>query len=103
MVVQIITGTSRERAEQIYRIQTGKTPEYGFFGAVDPELRKLIKEQNKKPKITEITLPIEELYGRERKQKNVSLSETTDVPYVTSINVENEYMEKTPKIHGIKL
>jgi len=102
-LIGAITGTSRERAEQIYRIKTGKTPEYGFFGAVDPELRKLIKEQNKKPKITEITLPIEELYGRERKQKNVSLSETTDVPYVTSINVENEYMEKTPKIHGIKL
>ena len=102
-LIGAITGTSRERAEQIYRIQTGKTPEYGFFGAVDPELRKLIKEQNKKPKITEITLPIEELYGRERKQKSVSLSETTDVPYVTSINVENEYMEKIPKIHGIKL
>ena len=58
---------------------------------------------NKKPKITEITLPIEELYGREKAQQNVVLPETTDVPYVTSINVENEYMEKTPEIHGIKL
>ena len=102
-LIGAITGTSRERAEQIYRIKTGKIPEYGFFGAKDPELKKLIKEQNKKPKITEITLPIEELYGREKAQQDVSLPETTDVPYVTSINVENEYMEKTPEIHGIEL
>ena len=58
---------------------------------------------NKKPKITEITLPIEELNNKKQSQQNVSLPETTEVPYVTSINVENEYMEKTPEIHGIKL
>ena len=34
---------------------------------------------------------------------NIDLPTTTDVPYVTSINLENEYMKKTPKIHGIKL
>lgn len=101
-LIGAITGTSRERAEQIYRIQTGKTPQYGFFGAVDPELRKLIKEQNKKPKITEITLPIEELTGR-KKVITPNLPVANDIPYVTSINLENEYMEKTPKIHGIKL
>ena len=57
---------------------------------------------NKKPKITEITLPIEKLTGR-NKIVNPDLPTTTDVPYVTSINLENEYMKKTPKIHGIKL
>ena len=53
-----------------------------------------------KTKITEITLPIEELFGREKVQQNVVLPETTDVPYVTSINVENEYMEKIQKYMG---
>ncbi len=101
-LIGAITGTSRERAEQIYRIKTGKIPEYGFFGAVDPELRKLIKEQNNKPKVTEITLPIEELTGR-KKVVDPDLPSANNVPYVTSINVENKYMEKTPKIHGIKL
>ena len=47
--------------------------------------KELIKEKNKKPKITEITLPIEELYGRQQAQQNVSLPETTDVPYVLSL------------------
>ena len=63
--------------------------------------KELIKEKNKNPKITEITLPIEELTGR-KKVITPNLPETTGVPYVTSINVENKYMEKTPKIHGIK-
>ena len=64
--------------------------------------KELIKEKNKKPKITEITLPIEKLTGR-NKIVNPDLPTTTDVPYATSINLENEYMKKTPKIHGIKL
>ena len=64
--------------------------------------KELIKEKNKKPKITEITLPIEKLTGR-NKIVNPDLPTTTDVPYVTSINLENEYMTKTPKVHGIKL
>ena len=57
---------------------------------------------NKKPKITEISLPIEELTGR-KKVITPNLPVANDIPYVTSINLENEYMEKTPKIHGIKL
>ena len=73
------------------------------FSGIDGNVYIPPTKLNKKPKITEITLPIEELYGREKAQQNVVLPETTDVPYVTSINVENEYMEKTPEIHGIKL
>ena len=65
--------------------------------------KELIKEKNKKPKVTEITLPIQELNNKKQSQQNVSLPETTEVPYVTSINAQNEYMEKTPEIHGIKL
>ena len=66
-------------------------------------INQLIKEKNKKPKVTEITLPIQELNNKKQSQQNVSLPETTEVPYVTSINAQNEYMEKTPEIHGIKL
>ena len=73
------------------------------FSGIDGNVYIPPTKLNKKPKITEITLPIEELYGREKAQQNVVLPETTDVPYVTSINIENEYMEKTPEIHGIKL
>ena len=58
---------------------------------------------NKKPKITEITLPIQELNNKKQSQQNVSLPETTEVPYVTSINADNPHMEKTPAIHGILL
>ena len=53
--------------------------------------------------VNSITLPpiYDKLY-RKRKP-TVILPTTTDVPYVTSINLENEYMKKTPKIHGIRL
>ena len=50
-----------------------------------------------------MALPIQELNNKKQSQQNVSLPETTEVPYVTSINAQNEYMEKTPEIHGIKL
>ena len=67
------------------------------------EIDALIKRnKNKNPKITEITLPIEQLTGR-KKVVDPDLPLTTDVPYVTSINIANDYMIKTPKIHGIIL
>ena len=67
------------------------------------EIDALIKRnKNKNPKITEITLPIEQLTGRKR-VNTPNLPLTTDVPYVTSINIANDYMIKTPKIHGIIL
>ena len=67
------------------------------------EIDALIKRnKNNKPKVTEITLPIEQLTGR-KKVVDPDLPLTTDVPYVTSINIANDYMIKTPKIHGIIL
>ena len=67
------------------------------------EIDALIKRnKNNKPKVTEITLPIEQLTGRKR-VNTPNLPLTTDVPYVTSINIANDYMIKTPKIHGIIL
>ena len=60
------------------------------------------KNKNKNPKITEITLPIEELTGR-KKVITPDLPSTTDVPYATSINMSNDYMTTTPEIHGIIL
>jgi len=67
------------------------------------EIDALIKRnKNNKPKVTEITLPIEELTGR-KKVVDPDLPLTTDVPYATSINMANDYMTKTPEIHGIIL
>jgi len=71
-------------------------------GLLERKGKDLTLDKSNKPKITEITLPIEELTGRS-KIVNPDLPTTTDVPYATSINLENEYMKKTPKIHGIKL
>ena len=67
------------------------------------EIDALIKRnKNKNTKITEITLPIEQLTGRKRVDvPNLPL--TTDVPHVTSINMSNDHMTTTPEIHGIIL
>ncbi len=60
------------------------------------------RNKNKNPKITQITLPIEQLTGRKRVDvPNLPL--TTDVPHVTSINMSNDHMTTTPEIHGIIL
>ena len=73
------------------------------FSGIDGNVYIPPTKLNKKPKITEITLPIQELNNKKQSQQNVSLPETTEVPYSTSVNAENEYMEKTPEILGIKL
>ena len=65
----------------------------------DKNLRKLEK---KRGTITEITLPVEKL-ANSISPKSASGSETTVVPYVNSVNVANEHMTETPKIHGIIL
>tara|TARA_B100001094_G_scaffold130313_1_gene126168 strand:+ start:688 stop:1848 length:1161 start_codon:yes stop_codon:yes gene_type:complete len=53
------------------------------------------------PKI--ITLPpiYDKLY--KKRKPTVTLPETTDVKHVSSVNVGNDHMRKTPKIHGIRL
>ena len=71
------------------------------FGGPDKATMEALKKAG--PLVNSVTLPpIYDKLHRKRKP-TVILPETTDVPYVTSINVENEYMEKTPEIHGIKL
>ena len=65
----------------------------------DKNLRKLEK---KRGTITEITLPVEKL-ANSISPKSASGSDTTVVPYVNSVNVANEHMTETPKIHGIIL
>tara|TARA_A100001035_G_C27750062_1_gene485997 strand:- start:441 stop:1535 length:1095 start_codon:yes stop_codon:yes gene_type:complete len=55
------------------------------------------------PLINSVTLPpiYDKLY-RKRKP-TVILPETNDVKHVSSVNIGNDYMRKTPKIHGIRL
>ena len=40
---------------------------------------------------------------RKQKKDNLSGTDATEVPYVTSTNADNPDMEKTPAIHGILL
>ena len=62
-----------------------------------------LRKQKNKGTITEITLPIEKLANSVSQQTGASGSETTVVPYVSSVNLSNEHMTETPKIHGIIL
>ena len=65
---------------------------------ISNELGKLFK------RIKTIKLP--PIFQKSSKNKKVSTDGNPPmgfVPYVSSINLENEYMEKTPEIHGIKL
>lgn len=70
-----------------------------FNRMVPPNLNKV----KKKGTITEITLPIEKLANSVSQETGASGSETTVVPYVSSVNLSNEHMTETPKIHGIIL
>ena len=46
--------TSREKVEALYESLTGQAPQYGFFGAKDPLLRKMLKNRNNPEKLKEI-------------------------------------------------
>ena len=46
--------TSREKIEALYEKLTGKPPLYGFLGAKDPLLRKMLKARNNPEKLNEI-------------------------------------------------
>ena len=66
----------------------------------------LTKEQlaliSKKPGINLIEMDLPPITIPSNKTaKNISLPDTTDVQYVTSVNSANKYMTKTPEIHGI--
>ena len=46
--------TSREKVEALYESLTGEAPQYGFFGAKDPLLRKMLKNRNNPEELKEI-------------------------------------------------
>ena len=66
----------------------------------------LTKEQlaliSKKPGINFIEMNLPDIrVPSNRTAKNISLPETTQVPYASSMNFANKHMTKTPEIHGI--
>ena len=66
----------------------------------------LTKEQlaliSKKPGINLIEMNLPDIKVPSNKTaKNISLPETTQVPYASSVNSANKHMIKTPEIHGI--
>ena len=66
----------------------------------------LTKEQlaliSKKPGINFIEMNLPDIRVPSNKTaKNISLPETTQVPYASSVNLANKHMTKTPEIHGI--
>ena len=71
------------------------------FGGPDKATMEALKKAG--PLINSVTLPpiYDKLY-RKRKP-TVILPETNDVKHVSSVNIGNDYMRKTPKIHGIRL
>jgi len=66
--------------------------------AISNEIGKLFK----RTKTIELPPIVQKLY-KSRKLSTDGDPPMSDVPYLSSINTENEYMEKTPEIHGIKL
>ena len=46
--------TSREKIEALYEKLTGKAPQYGFLGAKDPLLRKMLRARNNPQKLNKI-------------------------------------------------
>ena len=66
--------TSREKVEALYESLTGEAPQYGFFGAKDPLLRKMLKNRNNPEKLKEIIdqsgyAPEKELTKEEKEDK----------------------------------
>ena len=54
-----------------------------------------------KPKVINLPPIYDKLY--KKRKPTVVLPETTDIKHVSSVNIGNDYMRKTPKIHGIRL
>ena len=53
------------------------------------------------PKVINLPPIYDKLY--KKRKPTVVLPETTDIKHVSSVNIGNNYMRKTPKIHGIRL
>ena len=105
---RVLVEATKPIQDQIFPLTTNITGDVGgnaFSGLMFNKIvndRNLRKVKNQQGKITEITLPVEKL-ANSISPKSASGSETTVIPYVTSVNVANEDMTKTPEIHGIIL
>jgi len=70
--------TSREKIEALYEKLTGKAPLYGFLGAKDPLLRKMLKARNNPQKLNKIINEsgfVEETEDEEKEEKPDRLDE----------------------------
>ena len=105
---RVLVEATKPIQDQIFPLTTNIPGDIGGNAFSGLMFNKIVNDRNlrkvdKKGTITEITLPVERLaYGAEQ-EKGASGSETTVVPYVTSVNVANEHMTETPEIHGIIL
>ena len=105
---RVLVEATKPIQDQIFPLTTNITGDVGgnaFSGLMFNKIvndRNLRKVKNQQGKITEITLPVEKL-ANSISPKSASGSETTVIPYVTSVNVANKDMTKTPEIHGIIL
>ena len=83
-------------------------PELAYFGekaniVANHNIPKFLDDISKFSKSNKVNI-IEMDLGTIKKQpstKRVSLPETTEVSYVSSVNLMNSYMTKTPELHGI--
>ena len=60
-------------------------------------------KENDDPKVVVQDLPPIQVGDTKQKKDNLTGSDATEVPYVTSTNADNSNMKKTPKVHGILL
>lgn len=60
-------------------------------------------KENDDPKVVVQDLPPIQIGDTKQKKDNLTGSDATEVPYVTSTNADNSNMKKTPEVHGILL
>lgn len=60
-------------------------------------------KENDDPKVIVQDLPPIQVGDTKQKKDNLTGSDATEVPYVTSTNADNSNMKKTPEVHGILL
>ena len=77
-------------------------PNRGKFDFDQEKFDKGILNLSQKPKVNLIEMDLPPITVPSNKTaKNISLPETTQVPYASSVNLANKHMTKTPEIHGI--
>ena len=103
-----LVEANKSAEDQIFPLNTNIPGDIGGNAFSGLAFNKIIKNRdlrkgNNKGKIFEITMPIEKLANSVKQKTGASGSETTVVPYVSSVNFANEHMTETPEIHGIIL